>query len=112
MPIIDRRKILTDLTTLELISLVHRWDLPAVDESSRALVLDVLVETRSATLGEMLVTFPRIRLKELCRKRGLDDSGREKALLATRLLGVDLTAPTPPKAVPPIRRSRRRVNDQ
>ncbi len=109
MPAIDRRAILSNFETQELRSLAERCGLKVAVGTSRGQLLDELA--RSPTpLGEMLMSFSRQRLKEVCRLRGIDDSGREKVLIATRLLGVDPMVPPKPKAVPPIRRVRKKSN--
>ena len=55
---------------------------------------EALAGSRKAPLAEVLGTLSRTRLKEICRALGLDDSGREKALLIERLTG-------PGRALPP-----------
>lgn len=104
MPLIDRREILRHLETSELSAFVEHFNLPPQDPTDREALLDHLSETRQVTLGQMLMRLPRKRLKELCRARNLDDGGREKMMIVTKILDVDLTVPARPKAVPPIRR--------
>ena len=106
MAVIDRRAVLDQLNTSELRSVASRFDIFAADGALRQEILEALARS-STTLGEMLMTLSRQRLKELCQRRGIEDAGREKIMIATRLLGVDPAAPPKPKAVPPIRRVRK-----
>ena len=46
-----------------------------------------MAASKKATLTEVLPAFSRDRLKELCRKLGIDDGGKEKAVLAERIIG-------------------------
>lgn len=111
MPLIDRREILRHLETSELSSFVERFDLQLQERDDRLALIQHLSETTQVTLGQMLMSLSRKRLKELCRARALDDSGREKMMIVTRLLDVDPTASARPKAVPPIRRRPKKQAD-
>jgi hypothetical protein len=107
MAIINRQEVLSYLATSELAALTLRYRLDVGPDDGRSLLIEALANTDKATLGQMLMTLSRSRLKELCRERGCDGSGREKVMIATRLLGVDpMAAPTPP-AVPPVKRRAR-----
>ena len=55
--------------------------------ASKTELVDALAASRKARLDEILPDLSRDRLKELCRAFGLDDSGREKAEIAARLIG-------------------------
>lgn len=111
MSFIDRHGILRCLEVEELLALAREFDHQAAEIADKDMLVERLAQTTSATMGQMLMALPRARLKELCRVRGLDDGGREKELIATRLLGIDLSAPPTPRAVPPIRRPRRRPTE-
>lgn len=50
--------------------------------------MEVVATSKNATLAEVLSELSRDRLKEMCVAFGLDDGGREKALLVERLLGT------------------------
>lgn len=79
----SKRDILPHLTRDELLSAADRFEL-SIDKRGRK---DELVEALAASpLDELLPTLSRNRLKEICRKLGLDDGGREKALIAARIL--------------------------
>jgi hypothetical protein len=111
MSFIDRHDLLRCLDTAELLALARQFELPADEETAKDILVERLAGTTAATMGQMLMALPRSRLKELCRARGLDDCGREKELIATRLLGIDLAAAPAPRAVPPHRRGRRRPTE-
>lgn len=106
MPVIDRRAVLGRLSLAELKFCAEKLELDEIRDPSRDSVLEALAASQ-VPLGEMLMTLTRTRLKELCAEQGYDDTGREKIIIATRLLGVDPFSPPKPKAVPPIRRRRR-----
>lgn len=74
-----KRDLLTHLTRDELLAVVSRFELPVSDRRVRDQLIDAIVQARSADLPEVLLGYPRDRLKELCRKLGLDDHGNEKA---------------------------------
>ncbi|MGK4003770.1 class I SAM-dependent DNA methyltransferase [Sorangium sp. So ce1036] len=57
------------------------------DRRVREQLIDAIIQARSADLSAVLLGYPRDRLKELCRKLGLDDHGKEKAPIVERLLG-------------------------
>ena len=107
MPTVDRRFVLDSLDRDELVSFTREFEFQAPSRASKDKIVEMLADNRRITVGQMLMTLPRKRLKELCRRRGLDYGGREKALIVTRLLGLDPAAPPRPKAVPPIRRRKR-----
>ena len=67
------------------------------DRRAKASIIDALIGAGSTPVSKLLVSLPRARLKELCRERGLDDGGREKAVIVTRLFGGEsFTAPMEP----------------
>ncbi|XWL04112.1 class I SAM-dependent DNA methyltransferase [Sorangium sp. So ce307] len=82
-----KRDLLTHLTRDELLAVVSRFELPVSDRRVRDQLIDAIIQARSADLSEVLLGYPRDRLKELCRKLGLDDHGKEKAPIVERLLG-------------------------
>ena len=88
-----KRAILSELTADELRANVEYYDLPVLDRRVKTELVDALAVSRKARLDEILPYLSRDRLKELCRAFGLDDTGREKAELAARLIGT----PAPPK---------------
>ena len=82
-----KRAILSELTAEELRANVEYYELPVHDRRVKTELVDALAGSRKARLDEILPDLPRDRLKELCRTFGFDDSGREKAELAARLMG-------------------------
>lgn len=52
-------------------------------------LVDALASSKRARLSELLGRLSRETLKESCRQLGLDDSGREKAVLVSRLIGEE-----------------------
>ena len=87
-----KRAILAELTRDELRSGLDRFELEVDDRRVNEQLVDALVRSRRASLGELLQTLSLNRLKELCRAFDRDVSGR-KADLAARL--VDRTAGRP-----------------
>ncbi len=90
----SKREILDQLKRDELLAAVDQVGLEVRDRRVRGELVEALAGSRKAPLAEVLGTLPRTRLKEICRALGLDDSGREKALLIERLTG-------PGRALPP-----------
>ena len=81
------RAILAELTGPELRDVVRRYRLPVDDLWVEAHLIDAVVRSRRARIGEILPDLSRDRLKELCRAFDLNDSGRKKADLVARLVG-------------------------
>ena len=92
-----KRAILYELTREELRARLDHYELGVEDRRVNAQLVDALVRSRRASLDEILETLSLNRLKELCRVFDLDDSGRKKADLATRLMGRTAERPDPPK---------------
>lgn len=74
------------LTRDELIVAVDYFELPVADRRVKDGLVAALTDLEPKELAEFLGDLPRARLKALCRKLDLDDSGREKALLVSRLV--------------------------
>ena len=90
-----KRDVLDRLKREELVAAVDRFDLPVADRRVKTALVDVLAGSRKTGLAAILEDLPRTRLKEICRGLGLEDSGREKAVLVARLAG-DSPASTSP----------------
>ena len=88
-----KREVLGQLKRDELLAAVDRFGLEVPDRRLREGLLEALTGSRKAGLAEILGDLPRVRLKEICRELGLDDSGREKAVLVARLAGEAPAAP-------------------
>ena len=82
-----KRAVLAELTRAELRANLDHYELAVDDRRVKAQFVDALARSRKARLDEMLLRLSRYRLKELCRVFGLDDAGRKKADLVTRLVG-------------------------
>ncbi len=82
-----KRAILSELTADELRANVDYYELVVFDRRVKTELVDTLAASRKARLDEILPDLSRDRLKKLCRTFGLDDSGREKADIAARLIG-------------------------
>lgn len=99
------RDVLGHLKRDELIGAVDRLGLVVADRRRRDLLIDELAAAPAAELVGYLSDFKRERLKELCRKLGLEDGGREKAPLVDRLMSgampVAAVAAPLPQATPP-----------
>jgi type I restriction enzyme M protein len=108
-----KRDVLETLKRDELIAAADRLDVPVRDRRVRDDLIEALTASRKAGWPGILEDLSRNRLKEICRALGLDDSGREKALLIDRLAGQDGHAPSAntvktPSSQPSARRSSRR----
>ena len=79
------RNVLLELTVSELQDSAKRYDLDGFDRRVKNQLVDALVSTRKAKIGEILESLSRNRLKELCRTFGLSDAGRVKAEIAARI---------------------------
>ena len=96
----DKRSVLQVLTKARLRELIEAFELKLAAAESKDAHVEMLARSKKATLPRILELLLRDELKELCTVHGLDDGGREKALLIARLLGE----PTPtsgPEPAPP-----------
>lgn len=83
----SKRETLEHLTRDELVAVVERFGLDVTDRRAKAGLVEAIAASKKAGLGDVLADLSRDRLKDLCRARGLDDGGREKAVLVERLVG-------------------------
>lgn len=83
----SKRRILEELKRDELLDALDALDLAVADRRRRDLLIEALARSRKVSLMEILQAMPLKRLKEICRALGLDDGGREKAVIAARLAG-------------------------
>lgn len=90
----SKTAVLSQLTRAELLSLVDLADVEVGDRRVREQLITALASSRRANLPSFLATFPRTRLKEIARKLGVDDGGREKAAIVENLLGGSVRART------------------
>jgi type I restriction enzyme M protein len=89
-----KRDVLDQLKREELVAAVDRFDLPVADRRVRMALVEALAGSRKTGLAAILEDLPRTRLKEICRRLGLEDSGREKAVLVARLAGDSPASPS------------------
>ena len=83
------KQVLDMLTLKELQDIASAYDLPATDRTLRGSLVDAAARARDLPLATVLGGYSRDRLKVLCRVLGLDDRGKEKAPLVSRLLDPD-----------------------
>ena len=81
-----KRAVLAELTRPELRAVVGGYGLSVADRRVKAQLVDATARSRKARITEILSALSRARLKELCRRFELDDSGRRKADLVGRLV--------------------------
>ena len=87
MSMTKKRTILEKLTADELRASVEHYDLQVDDRRIKTQLIDALAHARKARLDEVLYALARPRLKAMCRAFDLDDAGRKKTDLVTRLVG-------------------------
>ena len=80
----SKRNILLELTSAELRSFIDRHGLTVADRRVKAQLVETLASSRKCHLQRALLRLSRDRLKELCRRFGLDGGG-VKADLVGRL---------------------------
>ena len=114
-PLSPAHRVLAQLSRDELVSAVDALELEARDRRSKDAQVEVLAAQGPGVLADVLGSLSRDRLKAVCRTLDLDDSGREKSVLVTRLLDLvgtepaaaaaseRPTTPAEPEAAPPKR---------
>ena len=75
--------------------MVDRFELEVADRRVKDRLLDAVALSRRGSLGDVLGGLSRDRLKEICRGLGLDDTGKEKAVLVERLCGARASSGSP-----------------
>jgi type I restriction enzyme M protein len=91
----SKRDVLAQLSREELLSVALRFELEVADRRKKDDLLEAVAASKKSTLAEILPELGRERLKALCAAMGLDDGGREKAVLIERLLGTGKATETP-----------------
>ncbi|MFO0580245.1 MAG: class I SAM-dependent DNA methyltransferase [Polyangia bacterium] len=84
-----KRRVLDTLSLKELQDIASSYDLPVSDRRVRDYLVNEAAASRHVALAEILASYPRDRLKAICRDLGLDDHGKEKAPIVDRILGKD-----------------------
>jgi hypothetical protein len=88
-----KREVLASLTRDELLDALDRCGVEVGDRRVKEGLVEALAASHRARRSDILGTLPRERLKELCRRFDLDDSGRQKVVLVERLAGRDASRP-------------------
>lgn len=84
---VSKEKILGLLSKGELQAIAWNLDVEVQDRRVTNQLIEALRASHKATFENILAELRRDRLKKLCRAFGLDDGGREKAVLIERLTG-------------------------
>ncbi len=87
MPQIRQRDALGVLTKLRLLEIAGALGLGLPGRLLKSELINVIAASPRAPFQRILELLKRDELKAICRAVGLDDSGREKALIADRILG-------------------------
>ena len=91
----SKRDVLAQLTRDELLNAADQFDLAVADRRVKDQLVDAVGASKKAGLADILGALSRDRLKEACRSLGLDDSGKEKAILVDRLTGASVKVASP-----------------
>jgi type I restriction enzyme M protein len=100
-----KRQLLEHLNRNELLTIVEEHALVVGDRRVVKQLIEAVAASRKVDLAVTLAGYSRDRLKDLCRELGMDDSGREKAVLVERLTGQTANEPAS-------KDSRRSANDK
>ncbi len=87
MPRIDQRSALATLTKARLLELAQTLHLGLPGYLLKIDLIDAIASSPRAPFPQVLEHLKRDELKTICRTADLDDSGREKAQIADRILG-------------------------
>ncbi|MEE8526856.1 MAG: HU family DNA-binding protein [Thermoanaerobaculia bacterium] len=87
MPQIGQRDALDVLTKLRLLELAAALGLGVPGRRPKSEIVDAIASSPRAPFPRILERLSRDELKAICRAAGIDDSGREKAVIADRILG-------------------------
>lgn len=97
----QRRTALDVLPRDRLLVLADHFEIPVADRRPKNLVRDAIAGARKLDFAAVLAELSRVELKDICRALGLDDSGKEKAGIAARILGAGEDGPATPPPPPP-----------
>ena len=87
MPTIDQRAALGVLRKPRVLEIAGALGLGLPGHWLKSEIVDAIAASPRAPLPRILPLLRRDELKAICRAAGIDDSGREKAAIADRLLG-------------------------
>ena len=91
----SKRKVLEALPRTGLLRIAKYYEITGLTAQSKADIVDALAGSREVKLEGAIGLLGRSDLKGICRKLGLDESGREKQGLIDRLMGRDGQTRTP-----------------
>ena len=86
MPRIDQRTALSVLTRRRLLELAESFGIDTSSRWPKGELVGAVASSRRAPLRQWLTRLRRDELKAICRTAGIDDSGREKTVIAERIL--------------------------
>ncbi|HIQ20926.1 MAG TPA: hypothetical protein EYH34_06795 [Planctomycetes bacterium] len=90
---IRKRKLLSSSTRQALLEIAYELEIPGLTGKNRDQIVDSLAGSRRASAQDILELLTRDELESVCRKLGLDETGRAKQVLIDRLLGRDERRP-------------------
>lgn len=93
MPTIDQRDALGVLIKPRLLEIAAALGLDVPGRSLKTELVDAIVASPRAPFPRILELLRRDELKAICRAAGIDASGREKAVIAERILGRMVSEP-------------------
>jgi len=85
----NKRSSLEVLTKKRLVQLARMFELGVPASHAKAEFVDALGSSEKASFAAILAELNRAELKDICRAHELDDSGKEKAVIAARILGTE-----------------------
>lgn len=83
---IDQQGALYVLTRPRLLEIAEAFELDVHPRIRKGDLIDILARSRRAPFRRILDLLKRDELKAICQVSGIDDSGREKAVIADRIL--------------------------
>jgi type I restriction enzyme M protein len=98
MPKPKKRTALEVLTKKRLAQLVHEFGLDVPGSRPKAELVEAIAQAKTATFADVLAQLNRAELKDICRAHDLDESGKDKATIIERILGVDIGSDEPARA--------------
>ena len=87
MPLPTKRAVLAILPVKRLGALCDTFELDRAGVVRKDDLVDLLARAKRLSLEDLLGALKQDELKAVCRSQGLEDSGKEKALLIGRILG-------------------------
>lgn len=88
----NKRGALEVLTKKRLAQLARAFELDLPASRAKAELVDVLGSSKKASFAAILAELNRAELEDICRAHELDDSGKDKARIAARILGTEPAA--------------------